>query len=278
MNDQVDYRKLKSDVFNVSIIKTDMGYGFYDLYSGNFIKITDQENADIKDNSLSEEFLIKYNVEHIIPSSAYGKKWEIFSDLHNLIPSIKILNDYRSNMPILTLPKNAKKSYTICSENDKYSTYEKILVDDPKCIHVSIGIREGSKNLKNPLHEPNSYNVDGCINECYFEPADTKFKGMIARAVLYFNSKYRKFVTSESLKQKYLSLKILSIMRDWNSLYPPTQYEISRNFEIYKQTKTINSFFIDALKNLNLSETKNNLLEFSPQKIIFKLPFDFFKM
>lgn len=267
------YKKVKSECFAVSLIKENNSYGFYDLYSGIFVTVSEEERNDII-HEITPDFLQKYNVEHIVPSSVYNQKWEIYSDLHNIVPSVKIINDYRGNIPIVTIPKDGKDIVTICQKNKKYETIYQ--GEDPSCVQISIGVPEGTKILKNSLHEPETYKVKGCVNECYFEPADTKFRGMIARSILYFNSRYRSFL-SEQNKLKYLSLKILSIMRNWNEKYPPTPYEISRNLEIYKKKGTINEFFVEALKNLNLSKSKKDLVEFSPKKIILSLPIDFFK-
>ncbi len=68
-----------------------------------------------------------------------------------------------------------------------------------------------------------------------FEPAD-QFKGNIARALLYFNTRY----TSQSLTQQ--NVNMLPVLLQWHIQDPPDAAELTRNTRVYNFQSNRNPF------------------------------------
>jgi endonuclease I len=111
----------------------------------------------------------------------------------------------------------------------------------------------------------------GCISKCYFQPMESEYLGLIARAILYFYDKYSDFVKSEKLVDKYMSPEILQIMHTWDVTYEPTEYEINRNFQIFKLQGTSNPFFRTAMARVHRRTAMKNLLRYAPEQVFFSI-------
>ncbi len=267
----MEFYEFYSAVFKVSLQTIEDGTtGFVDVYSNKFIQLSETEVENIRQNTVSESFKKLYNVEHIIPGYIYNKEDRIFRDLHNSIPSIKILNDYRSNLPINIIPKAENIEYSICERDGKFDV-EKGYV--PNCSLISQGVKEGAFAFRNKLYanDPNQYRVTGCISKCYFQPMESQYLGLIARAILYFYDKYSDFVKSDKLVEKYMSPEILEIMHNWDLTYEPTEYEINRNFQIFKLQGTSNPFFRTAITRVFRKQAMKNLLTYAPDQVFFQV-------
>jgi hypothetical protein len=150
----MEFYEFYSAVFKVSLTEEMNTIGFVDVYSNRFVELTKTEVENIMHNTVSDEFKKLYNVEHIVPGYIYNKDDRIFRDLHNSIPSIKILNDFRSNLPINIIPKKENVEYSICERNGKFDA-EKGYV--PNCSLISQGVKEGAFAFRNKLYadDPN---------------------------------------------------------------------------------------------------------------------------
>lgn len=263
---KMQYHEFYSSVFESSLIND----GFFDVYSGNFVKIEKDDLENIKHNIVSDEFKKLYNVEHIIPGSIYNKRLDIFYDLHNTVPSIKILNDFRSNLPISAISSDKKIEYSICEEDGKFDmgSYKK---EKGTCAFISSGIKEGAFTFYNKLYakDPKPYKTFGCAFGCYFQPVQSPYLGLIARAVLYFHQKYLDNVKSKEMVKKYMSDEILEAMKRWDVENNPTEYEINRNYEIFKKQGTSNPFFRAAMNRMQRKASMKNLLKYAPEKVFF---------
>jgi Endonuclease I len=262
----MEYHEFYSSVFEISLINN----GFFDVYSGKFVKIEKDDLENIEHNIVSSAFKALYNVEHIIPGSIYNKRLDIFYDLHNTVPSIKILNDFRSNLPINSIPADKTIEYSICEEGGRFDM-ESYEGKRGKCAFISSGIKEGTFTFYNKLYakDPKPYKTFGCAFGCYFQPVKSPYLGLIARAILYFHGKYLETVKSKEMVEKYMSDEILETMKRWDVENNPTEYEINRNYEIFKRQGTSNPFFRAAMNRMQRKISMKNLLKYAPEKVFF---------
>jgi endonuclease I len=252
-------------VFEASVFKTeDERLGFYDVYLGRFVGVSKKKLDSISKGGGYGDFKELYNVEHIIPTTIYGDKEEIMFDLHNTVPSIKVINDIRSTLPIGIIPAGKKVTRTISMKDGLVS--DEVGGDGAIAAKISIGRAIGKHNRKSRLFKGESYEFTGCLTDCHFEPADTPFRGLIARSILYFHSKYLSSIKTLKNRVIYLT-SVLSLMREWDTQYGPTPYEINRNLQIYKRTGTINPFFQDAMKRERMPKAMRYLLDYSTEPI-----------
>ncbi|MDI9529334.1 MAG: endonuclease [Candidatus Cloacimonadota bacterium] len=131
------------------------------------------------------------NTEH-----TYAQSWFSSSessrkkaDLHHLFPSNSVVNSSRSNYPIFTVANHA-------SANVYYN-------DTPW----------------------QSYRGQSATGYTVFEPADES-KGDIARALLYFNTRYYDTLTQQNVN-------MIPDLVAWNTMDPPDATEIARNSAIH---------------------------------------------
>lgn len=244
--------QLIRDTFLNSLFLKDNEWYFIDVYVGIPIKITENQYNALKygkDNEINE-FSEYYNEEHIVPSSIYNKKKDIVKDLHNVLPVIKFVNDKRSNLDIIDLPKDIQDKQTV----EKYCYNEKILLittpsnkeSQDGCFRVytpETMCENWYPNLVSPMYIA-KYKTCSCLSgNCYFEPAKSVYRGLIARTILYFDDKYRNDESiSKEKYEKFMNPSAINQFIDWNNRYPPTDFEKSRHEKIKKAYGTTNKF------------------------------------
>ncbi|MDD2227911.1 MAG: endonuclease [Candidatus Cloacimonetes bacterium] len=141
------------------------------------------------------------NTEH-----TYAQSWFSGSesstkkaDLHHLFVTTMTVNSSRGNLPLTTVANHS-------SANIYYTSTPR-----------------------------QSYRGSNSSGIQVFEPAD-QFKGNIARALLYFNTRY----TNQSLTQQ--NVNMLPILLQWHVSDPPDAAEITRNTGVYNYQHNRNPY------------------------------------
>ncbi|WP_339888536.1 endonuclease [uncultured Flavobacterium sp.] len=144
-----------------------------------------------------------YNREHLMPQSVFNSNYPMYSDAHFVVPSDGSVNGARGNFPF-----GVVSSVAYTSTN-------------------------GSKRGSN-LNSGYSAGYSGTV----FEPIN-EFKGDVARAMLYFATRYQNEVTSWSYdmfnntnNQVYTNA-FLNILITWHNQDPVSAYEIAKNNAVY---------------------------------------------
>ena len=144
-----------------------------------------------------------YNREHLMPQSVFNSSYPMYSDAHFVVPSDGYVNGQRSNLPF-----GVVNSASWTSTN---------------------GSKKGN-NLNSGYSAGYSSTVFEPINE---------FKGDIARALLYFATRYESQVTGWSFdmfngtsNQVYTNT-FLNILITWHNQDPVSTYEIAKNNAVY---------------------------------------------
>ena len=162
----------------------------------------------------------KFNLEHIVPQSYYGKDPTVKKDMHNLIIYPKDLNSHRSN-------------YKYVSDTKIYD--ESIILND-----------SGDKvKFKKPLKKNNSIKNN---KKKIFHPRD-EFKGQIARACMYFIRVYN----WDETVFKYVIDPYTILL--WHHQYPVTEFEKSKNEIILKYQKNENKYVSNPKRLVSDMET-----------------------
>ncbi|WP_179339624.1 endonuclease [Winogradskyella ludwigii] len=159
-----------------------------------------------------------YNREHTIPQSTFNGNSPMYSDIHHVVPSDGYTNGQRGNLPFGTV-----SSANWTSQN---------------------GSKRGSSNVSGY-----SGNV--------FEPID-EFKGDIARAILYFVTRYEDTVDGYSFdmfngtENQALENWAIDMLLDWHyNVDPVDQRERDRNDAAYDFQGNANPF-VDHPEYANL--------------------------
>ena len=147
-----------------------------------------------------------YNREHVLPQSVFSSNYPMQSDAHFVLPSDGYVNGQRSDLPF-----GVVNSATWTSTN-------------------------GSKRGSN-LNSGYSAGYTGTV----FEPID-EFKGDIARALLYFGTRYENqisgwsyvmFNSGTGVNQPVYTSTFLNILLTWHLNDPVSAYEIAKNNAVY---------------------------------------------
>lgn len=144
-----------------------------------------------------------FNREHLMPQSIFNKGYPMRSDAHHLVPTDGKVNGQRGNLPF---GKVGTANWT--STN-------------------------GSKRGNN-LNSGYSAGYSGVV----FEPID-EFKGDVARALLYFATRYEDKMAGYShamlngTKNQCFSNWFKNVLITWHTQDPVSQREIVRNNAIY---------------------------------------------
>jgi len=160
-----------------------------------------------------------HNREHIIPQSSFGSVSPMQNDIHHVIPSDGFVNGERSSLPFGTV---GSANWT--SQN---------------------GSKRGSSNVTG---------YSGLV----FEPID-EFKGDIARAILYFVTRYENTVDGytsfemfNGTESQALEDWALNMLLDWHyNVDPVDQRELDRNDAAYNYQGNANPF-VDHPEYANL--------------------------
>lgn len=284
---------LIKNVFNVSLIQNKDGRGtwyFIEAYFGQKILVSSDEYNYLYGNnnrSINEKFINLYNAEHIIPASIYNKDYLVYTDLHNVLPTLTVINDFRSNINIDIIDNNIQNDTALtqlCFNSTEQFVNSNTIrcpcenVKNNTCIHIDSTNSNKLFSKSNSKFKDTRYISIACdFGKCKFEPADTVYRGLIARTILYFDWKYGGIVNydlpdyyhitkfemdsrSKVNKEWYSSVvtpALRNLMIKWDSMYPPTEYEINRHTNIYNNKKVINPFTLEAIKC-------NNRIKFTP--------------
>jgi len=162
-----------------------------------------------------------YNREHTIPQSVFGgsNSYPMYSDAHFVIPSDNRVNGWRDNYP-----------------------FGRVV--------TTTGVQCSNSTLNNvdttPCYTTNQSRIGNNVNSGYsagytnvvFEPID-EFKGDIARALLYFGTRYQDNVSSwsyvmfNSTSDQVFTNTFLNILITWHLNDPVSAYEIAKNNAVY---------------------------------------------
>ncbi len=121
------------------------------------------------------------------------------SDLHHLFVTNSVVNSSRGNYPLYTVASHS--AATVYYTNTPWQSYR-------------------------------GYSAGG---QMVFEPAD-QFKGNIARALLYFNTRY----ANQDLTQQ--NVDMLPVLIQWNTFDPPDAAERTRNTGVYNYQNNRNPY------------------------------------
>ena len=140
------------------------------------------------------------NTEHTYAQSWFSSPSTSIkkADLHHLFPSNSVVNSSRGNFPLYTVANHS-------SANVYYN-------DTPW----------------------QSYRGNSSTGYTVFEPAD-ETKGNIARALLYFYTRYNDPLTQQNIN-------MLPVLVDWSNQDPPDTREITRNQGVYSFQGNRNPF------------------------------------
>lgn len=144
-----------------------------------------------------------YNREHLIPQSVFNSIYPMYSDAHFVVPSDGYVNGQRGNLPF---GKVSSATYTSTNNSKKGSN----------------------------LNSGYSAGYSGTV----FEPID-EFKGDVARALLYFATRYQNEVTNWSYdmfnntNNQVFTNTFLNILITWHLDDPVSAYEIAKNNAVY---------------------------------------------
>lgn len=156
-----------------------------------------------------------YNREHIMPQSVFNSTYPMYSDAHFVLPSDGYVNGKRSNYPF---GKVGTATWT--STN--------------------------SSKLGTNLNSGYSAGYSGIV----FEPID-EFKGDVARALLYFATRYEDVLVDwsydmfDGTSTQVYTNTFKNILLTWNTLDPVSAYEIAKNNAIYYNFQGNRNPFID---------------------------------
>lgn len=160
-----------------------------------------------------------YNRDRIVPQSAFGGAFPMKTDLHHVTPSDGFINNQRGSLP-----------FGIVGTADWTSQN---------------GTKRGTSNVAG---------YSGIV----FEPID-EFKGDIARAILYFVTRYENTVDNytsfpmfNGTENQALSNWAVTMLLDWhNNIDPVDQREIDRNIAAYNYQGNANPF-VDHPEYVNM--------------------------
>ncbi|NRD19727.1 endonuclease [Winogradskyella eckloniae] len=177
-----------------------------------------------------------YNRESIVPQGSFSAALPMKNDIHHVVPTDGYVNSQRGNLPFGTV---GTATWTSLS-----------------------GCKKGNSTLSNYSGE-------------VFEPID-EFKGDIARAILYFATRYEdtvdsytSFVMFNGTEDQVLHTWALAVLLDWhNNIDPVDQREIDRNNAAYNYQGNANPFvdhpeYADAIWANALSIEENIASEIS---------------
>lgn len=149
-----------------------------------------------------------FNREHIFPQGTFGKQYPMRSDFFHIYPTDGKVNNYRGNLPF------------------------------GEVVHASWTSRNGSKL------GPNTF---GKYRGQVFEPID-EFKGDIARALLYFATRYEDRITQwhhpmlNGTSDQVYADWFIKLLLKWHRQDPVSAHEIQRNQAGYEFQGNRNPF------------------------------------
>lgn len=160
-----------------------------------------------------------YNREHTIPQSVFGSAYPMYSDAHFVLPTDNRVNGWRDNYPFGVVVSTTG----VAATNGTVSNASTI-----------------------PVYTTNQSRIGKNSNTGYaagyagvvFEPI-AEFKGDIARAMLYFATRYETQIPSWSYdmfngtSNQVFTNTFLNILLTWHNADPVSAYEIAKNNAVY---------------------------------------------
>ncbi|WP_299887620.1 endonuclease [uncultured Lacinutrix sp.] len=186
-----------------------------------------------------------YNREHLVPSSSWGssESTPMFTDIHHVIPTDGRVNNFRGTLP-----------------------FGKVVEPNPTDFTSLNGSKRGPSD---------TVGFSGTM----FEPID-EFKGDIARALLYFATRYQNNVDTYNFdmfngtENQAFEDWAIAILLDWhNNVDPVDQRERERNDAAYNFQGNANPF-VDHPEYANLiwNPTPDNIDPTTPTNLIASNP------
>jgi endonuclease I len=160
-----------------------------------------------------------YNREHTIPQSVFSSAYPLYSDAHFVLPTDNRVNGWRDNYPfgqVVTTTAVAATNATV-SNADNIPVY-----------------MTNQSRLGQNTNTDYTAGYSGVV----YEPLD-EFKGDIARAMLYFATRYEdqipswSYVMFNGTSNQVFTNTFLNIMIKWHLLDAVSPYEISKNNAVY---------------------------------------------
>jgi endonuclease I len=174
-----------------------------------------------------------YNREHLVPQSIFNSALPMMSDVHHIVPSDAKVNDWRGDLPFGIVWSN--NNLNPCNANGS----------NLPC-HSSNFSKKGWLNHVYHLDTSGNFNV--------FEPID-EFKGDIARALLYFATRYEDQIVSfydsstsgfkicmNGTSNQVFKNTFLNILIKWHLEDPVSPKEIATNNAIYNHQGNRNPY------------------------------------
>ena len=160
-----------------------------------------------------------YNREHTMPQSVFSSNYPMYSDAHFVLPTDNRVNGWRNNFPF----GKVVTSTAIVANNTTVGNAANVPV-----------FTTNQSRLGQNLNSGYSAGYSGVV----FEPID-EFKGDIARAMLYFATRYEtqipswSYVMFDGSSTKVFSDTFLNILITWHNSDPVSPYEIAKNNAVY---------------------------------------------
>jgi endonuclease I len=160
-----------------------------------------------------------YNREHTIPQSVFSSAYPFYSDAHFVLPTDNRVNGWRDNYPfgkVVTTSAVAATNTTV-SNADNIPVY-----------------MTNQSRLGQNTNTGYTTGYSGVV----YEPLD-EFKGDIARAMLYFATRYEdqipswSYVMFNGTSNQVFTNTFLNIMLTWHNIDPVSSYEIAKNNAVY---------------------------------------------
>jgi endonuclease I len=160
-----------------------------------------------------------YNREHTMPQSVFSSNYPMYSDAHFVLPTDNRVNGWRDNYPFGKVVSTTAVAATNGTVANAASTP----------VFMTNQSRLGQNS--------NSDYASG-YSDVVFEPID-EFKGDIARAMLYFATRYQNQITSwtyvmfNGTSNQVFTDTFLNILIKWHLQDAVSPYEIAKNNAVY---------------------------------------------
>ena len=170
-------------------------------------------------SSTPSEEGVCYNREHTIPQSVFSSAYPLYSDAHFVLPTDNRVNGWRDNYPfgqVVTTTAVAATNPTVSN-----------------AANIPVYMKNQSR-----LGQNTNTGYTAGYSGVVYEPLD-EFKGDIARAMLYFATRYEdqipswSYVMFNGTSNQVFTNTFLNIMLTWHNIDPVSSYEIAKNNAVY---------------------------------------------
>lgn len=160
-----------------------------------------------------------YNREHTIPQSVFNSSYPMYSDAHFVLPTDNKVNGWRNNYPF----GKVVSTTAVAASNGTVS---------------NAGTTPVYTSNQSRLGQNSNTDYAAGYTGVVFEPID-EFKGDIARAMLYFATRYQNEIPNwnyamfNGTSNQVFTNTFLNILLKWHQLDPVSPYEIAKNNAVY---------------------------------------------